>query len=222
MKEVTIGNQYGKLTVIAHGQRIVMKHGTTQAFVCECFCGKVVLVAKSNLVSGNSKTCGCQRMANMKAATTTHNLSKSVESNTWRKIKDKCYNPKNPDYRYYGGRGIVMDETWRNSFEAFYEGIGPRPTPKHTLDRIDVNGNYEPGNVRWATRQVQSLNRRTHEMSGIYFIRGKYRILCRDRWRSASTIEEAKKIRAEDWSKRMEVALIENELAKRTPTELFE
>ena len=75
-------------------------------------------------------------------------------------MKRRCYTPTSGGYSIYGGRGIRVCDRWRNSFEAFYADMGPRPSAKHSLDRIDVDGNYEPGNCRWATHGEQSWNRR--------------------------------------------------------------
>lgn len=87
---------------------------------------------------------------------------------TWAAIKTRCYNPKHECYPNYGGRGIIMCDEWLNSFEAFAEHVGPRPSMKHSIDRIDSNGNYEPGNVRWATRREQQTNMRTNnEVPGV-------------------------------------------------------
>jgi hypothetical protein len=85
------------------------------------------------------------------------------EYNAWRGMKNRCYNPKEKWFDNYGGRGITVCPAWINDFSAFFEHIGPRPGPGYTVDRIRVNGNYEPGNVRWATVREQNLNqRRTH------------------------------------------------------------
>jgi len=81
-----------------------------------------------------------------------------------RRAVDRCHNPNNPDFRIYGARGIVVCAEWRADFAAFFAHVGPRPSSKHSLDRIDVNGNYEPGNVRWATATEQALNRRTNHL----------------------------------------------------------
>lgn len=79
-------------------------------------------------------------------------------------MKRRCKNPRVPEYRNYGARGISVCERWDKSFDAFLDDMGASPTPKHTLDRIDNNGNYEPGNVRWATREEQGLNMRTNRL----------------------------------------------------------
>lgn len=91
----------------------------------------------------------------------THGASRngSPEYRLWMNIRARCRNPKNPSYQYYGGRGITVDPAW-NSFAVFLADVGPRPSPADSLDRIDNDGNYEPGNVRWITRQAQMSNTR--------------------------------------------------------------
>lgn len=90
-------------------------------------------------------------------------MYKSREYHSWQTAKERCHNPNNPGYQFYGKRGIVMCAKWRQSFQAFYQDMGPRPEGM-SLDRIDPNGNYEPGNVRWATDKQQQRNKRSNRL----------------------------------------------------------
>ncbi|SRR6266446_4626968 len=90
----------------------------------------------------------------------THGLRHSGEYRSWYHAKQRCLNPKDISYKNYGGRGISLWRGWIDDFKAFYDYIGPRPSPRHTLDRKDNNGNYEPGNIRWSTRRQQGNNTR--------------------------------------------------------------
>lgn len=126
---------------------------------CACDCGATAIVRGSKLRSREIHSCGCAWNA-PKHGHATRSNGKSSEYIAWQHIISRCSNPKVKSYPNYGGRGISVCEKWKNSFEAFYEDVGPKPTPSHSIDRIDVNGNYEPGNVRWATWQVQNSNRR--------------------------------------------------------------
>lgn len=88
-----------------------------------------------------------------------HGCSKTKEYLVWSGMIARCTNPKGTGFARYGGRGIAVCSTWRNSFSAFKRDVGPRPSPLHSIDRIDNDGNYEPGNVRWVTRAVQAANK---------------------------------------------------------------
>lgn len=97
-----------------------------------------------------------------------HGLSKTPEYHTWTLMKRRCYLPHAIGYARYGGRGITVCDRWRWSFVAFLEDMGPRPSPQHSLDRIDNNGSYCKGNCRWATDHEQRLNQRRTKLYGGY------------------------------------------------------
>ncbi len=117
-------------------------------------------------------------------ANTTHGLSHTHEYATWARIKDRCYNPKNIGFHRYGGRGITMCEAWARSFLAFYADMGPRPSGA-SLDRIDNNRGYEPGNCRWATPTEQANNRRSNR---VLQCRGQSRTIAE--WSRVSGVSE--------------------------------
>jgi hypothetical protein len=138
----------------------------TSGWLCRCSCGREVEVLRSNLTSGKSmrcKECKNKRAGHYKI---THGASrkgrKTPEYGAWRNMKDRCLNPRSSNYPDWGDRGITVYPHWIDDFSAFLDYIGPRPSPKHTLDRINNDGNYEPGNVRWATKTQQSRNQRSN------------------------------------------------------------
>jgi hypothetical protein len=135
--------------------------GRAARWLCICDCGTFRLVRSALLTNGSSKSCGCVStewlMANLPRRT--HGQSKSSEFHTWRGLKQRCTNPKNPQWPDYGGRGINVCKRWLRSFAAFYSDMGQRP-PGLTLDRRDNDSGYGPSNCRWATRSEQNKNRR--------------------------------------------------------------
>lgn len=163
-----ISNQrFGRLTVISIAERFPAKSGTKISWLCHCDCGNTAIVYGGNIRNGHTTSCGCYKSDWTKEKNRKHDKSYTREYMAWQQAKRRCFNPKATHFHCYGGRGITMCEAWRTSFEAFYEDMGPCPD-KWTLDRIDVNGNYEKSNCRWASRTVQVYNQRktvrlTHE-----------------------------------------------------------
>jgi hypothetical protein len=136
--------------------------GNKSMWRCKCTtCEREKVIDGYHLRAGRSRSCRKCSAANVGVMLATHREGKSPVYMRWQAMKTRCYNPNGKDWRNYGGRGISVCQEWLDSFEAFRDHIGPMPTPKHTVDRINTNGNYEPGNVRWATQSEQMSNRRS-------------------------------------------------------------
>lgn len=124
-----------------------------------CSCGAEAQIAQSRVRNGYTKSCGCLSREKSSRRATTHGMRSSPEYRSWVAMLGRCRNPQHKDYPRWGGKGITVCPEWSDSFESFYAHVGPRP-PGTTLDRYpDASGNYEPGNVRWATPKQQARNR---------------------------------------------------------------
>lgn len=129
---------------------------------CICEFGTVRVTNGRYLQDGQSKSCGCFKDEELIKRNTTHGMSKNRLYAVWNTMIQRCTNPNFEQYHDYGGRGIVVCNRWKDSFENFYRDMGESPTPKYTLDRIDNSKDYEPGNVRWATHIEQGRNKRSN------------------------------------------------------------
>lgn len=131
---------------------------------CKCDCGTTFITTTAHLTNSTAPTrsCGCLRKENALKANTKHGQHKSPEYQVWENIIQRCTNPKHPKFHNHGGRGITVCDRWRNSFSDFLSDVGPRPTPRHTIERRNNDLGYEPDNCYWATYAEQNRNRRNN------------------------------------------------------------
>ena len=166
-----VGKRFGMLVVTERAEDSPYKKNGKTYFLrkwkSKCDCGGEAVSFENGLKSGQSCSCGCKsrdRWSALGKSKKKHGLSKSKEENAYRKMISRCLNEKDSQYVNYGGRGITVCDRWINSLEHFVSDVGFAPSKNHSIDRINVNGNYEPENVRWATWVEQERNRTNNKI----------------------------------------------------------
>ena len=181
------GQVFDHLTVIKYAGR--NKHGR-KVWACRCDCPnrtEIQVLGHNLRPEGHTKSCGCLKLERLRARATTHGHTQgrtlTPEYRCWVNLRTRCLNPNSQDWTRYGGRGIKVCQQWQgdDGFSHFYQDMGPKPEPKrrYSIDRIDPNGDYEPGNCRWATKSVQNHNQRktknrTSQYRGVHYAGGKF------------------------------------------------
>lgn len=164
-----IGQTFNWLTIQSESQPHITSGGNKKRMMsCLCKCGSVKSISLSDIMSNRTKSCGCYSRirAREKAIkrNTMHGMYGTPEYSAWMSMKKRCLNPQHHYFKHYGGRGITICESWIKSFIRFFNDMGERPSPNHSLDRIDNNNGYCKDNCRWATKKQQGRNKRSNRM----------------------------------------------------------
>lgn len=157
--QIIAGEVNGRLTAIKFHSST--KQGRRWEF--QCTCGQVIVALVYNVLSENTTSCGCYRRELPTMSRVKHGGNRTTSKHelysTWTSMRARCNNPNQPNYPNYGGRGIKICSRW-DDFALFILDMGPKPTPEHSIDRVDNDGDYEPNNCQWATRSEQNSNQR--------------------------------------------------------------
>lgn len=148
------GRKFGRLTVISYAG--ILPSNSRINWNCRCECGTEISAQAKKLICGHTLSCGCLMREKAAARFRKHGGSTSPEFVVWSGLIARCTNAKNPSAKNYGARGIEVCDRWKNSFENFLSDMGKRPSRLHSIDRINNNGNYAPGNCQWATKKTQA------------------------------------------------------------------
>lgn len=171
------GKKFGRLLIL-HYIKVTHNNKSRIKYFCMCECGTKKYIDRCSIIRGKSKSCGCLRRETTSNSMKDHGMTGSHEHKTWMSMINRCNNKVGENYKNYGARGIIVCERWLESFTNFYNDLGDRPSSKHSIERIDVNGDYTPTNCVWIenTKQRRNNRKQRNNTSGVT---GVYRDKCR-------------------------------------------
>lgn len=154
------GMRFGKLVAVSQAESTYNANNKPmRRWLCKCDCGNTIVTSRQNLRKGDTKSCGCYKLQSTKERMTTHGESKSILYKRWKAMRKRCQNPNNSDYPHYGGRGIKVCDEWQDYLKFKEWALSHGYSDDLSIDRIDVDGDYEPSNCRFITMQEQCNNR---------------------------------------------------------------
>jgi hypothetical protein len=157
---VEVGARYGRLTVVSEAPRRRSRNASRRYWKCRCDCGNAIEAADMNLKTQQILSCKCLSRENTATRRRSHGASRTPLYEIWVGMIARCRRTTSTSYPYYGGRGIKVHDAWADDFAAFQRDVGARPSADHSLERVNVDGDYEPSNVTWVLRREQVRNQR--------------------------------------------------------------